>query len=150
LSQYCNQGSECLTGHYAGDILLAVRNGISVSSIPFEQRYLPPAPRRRRAEKLTATDRLVCAICGAFLGFVLWVGGYLILVSAALKGAARHGVPDQMTADPFGFLPPFWWGVFVALAFALFGAIVGAERMMDGFGNAVQAEGKVAEALNRS
>ena len=56
LTQYRDRDSECLSGHYAGDILMAVRNGISVSSIPFEQRYVPPDPRRRRAEKLTAIE----------------------------------------------------------------------------------------------
>jgi hypothetical protein len=129
---------------------MAARNGINVSSIPFERRYQPPDPRRRRRERLTATDRLVCAVCGAFLGFVLWTFGYLILVSGAMKAAARQAPPAQGPVDPLAKLPPFWWGGPAALGFALFGAVVGAERMMDGFEKALRAEGAVARAVNRS
>jgi hypothetical protein len=52
--------------------------------------------------------------------------------------------------DPLAKLPPFWWGGSVALGFAVFGAIVGAERMMDGFEKVLGVEGEFARAVNRS
>ena len=129
---------------------MAARNGINVSCIPFEQRYRPPGPSRRKRERLTVMDRLVCAVCGAFLGIVLWTCGYLILVSGTMKAAARQATPAKGWVDPWDKLPPFWWGSSVALGFALFGAVVGAERLMDGFEKALRVEGKVADAVSRS
>ena len=129
---------------------MAARNGINVSSIPFERRYRPPDPRRRKRERLSVTDRLVCAVCGALLGIVLWTSGYLILVSGTMKAAARQPPPAKGSVDPWDRLPPFWWGGSVALGFALFGAVVGAERMMDGFEKVLRVEGEVANAVNRS
>jgi hypothetical protein len=49
---------------------MAARNGIHVSSVPFELRYRAPDPRRR-CERLTGTDRLSCAGFVALLGLVL-------------------------------------------------------------------------------
>lgn len=131
---------------------MAVKNGVSVSSIPFEKRYRPHDPRRRKRDPLTATDRLVCAVCGGFLGFVLWTFGYLILISGAMKASARQAAAAHGPAavDPLDRLPPFWWGGPAALAFALFGTAVGPERMMDGFGRVLDLEGEVARAVNRS
>jgi hypothetical protein len=129
---------------------MPARNGVNISSIPFEQRYQPPDPRRKKRERLTATDRLVCAVCGAFLGFVLWTFGYLILVSGTMKAVARQAPAAKGPVDPLERLPAFWWGGSVALGFALFGAVVGAERMMDGFDKVLRVEGEVARAVNRS
>lgn len=130
--------------------MMAVRNGVSVSSIPFEQRYRPPDPRRRRRERLTARDRLECAACGAFLGFLLWTLAYLILVGAAFKAGARLDPKAEVQVDPMDRLPPFWWGGPVLLGFAVFGSAVGAERMMDGFERVLRVECEVAKAVNRS
>jgi uncharacterized membrane protein YeiH len=46
-------------------------------------------------------------------------------------------------------LPAFSWVGLVIAAFAIFGAIVGAERMMDTFEKVVCVEGKVAKHVNR-
>lgn len=129
---------------------MAARNGINVSSIPFEQRYQPPDPRRRKRERLTAMDRFVCAVAGAFLGFLLWIVAYLILVSGAMKAAARQPPAVNGPVDPFERLPPFWWGSSVALGFGLFGAVVGAERMLDGFEKVLRMEGEAARAVNHT
>jgi hypothetical protein len=129
---------------------MASRNGINVSSIPFEQRHHPCHWRRGKRERLTATDRLVCAVCGAFLGFALWTVGYLIVVSGTMKAAARQAPAAKGAVGPFAMLPPFWWGSSVALGFGLFGAAAGAERMMDGFEKVLRVEGEVARAVNRS
>ncbi|QEH32720.1 hypothetical protein OJF2_11990 [Aquisphaera giovannonii] len=145
---------------------MAVKNGISISSIPFEQRDLPPDPRKRKREPMTAVDRLVCLIIGGFLGFAIWTIAYVILISGAMKASARHHPtittsPDQgilaqgavevpRDLDPFDRLPPFWWGSSVALAFGLFGAVVGGERMVDAFERIVRVEGEVARAVNRA
>lgn len=101
---------------------------------------------------MTVTDRLVCAVCGGFLGFVLWTFGYLILVSMAMKASARQPPPAQgkVVMDPFDRLPPFWWGASASLSFAVFGSVVGAERMMDCFAWGMDWEGKIAQAVNRS
>jgi hypothetical protein len=114
------------------------------SSIPFEQRYRPPDPRSRRRERLTRTDRVVCAITGGFLGFVLWTVGYLLMLLAFFKAAARQpaAVPP---IDPFDWLPSYSWGFLAAAGFAAFGAVVGAERMMDGFVAVLGVEGMFAK-----
>jgi hypothetical protein len=129
---------------------MAARNGVNVSSIRFEQRNHPLDRRRTKRERLTATDRLVCAVCGTFLGFALWTFGYLIFVSGTMKATARQAPAVKGPADPFEKLPPFWWGGSAALGFGLFGAAVGAERMMDGFQRVLRVEGEVARAVNRS
>jgi hypothetical protein len=129
---------------------MAVKNGINVSSIPFEQRYQRPDPRRRKRERMTTTDRMVCAAFGALLGFVLWTVGYFILVCGAMKAAARQAPAAKAPVDPLERLPPFWWGGSIALGFSLFGAVVGAERMTDGFEELLRAEGEIARAVNRS
>lgn len=128
---------------------MASRNGINVNSIPFEQRC-PRRPRRRNREKLTLTDRFVCAFCGAFLGLLLWTFGYLFLVSAALKASARQPANAQAAVDPIGRLPSFWWGWTVIAGFSLFGASVGPEPMMDGFVNVLRVETEVGRAVSRS
>jgi|GEM_PF-6346264 len=125
---------------------MAARN---VSNIPFEQRFQSPNPRRRKHERLTVTDRLVCAACGAFLGFVIWTVAYLILFSVAIKVAGRQEPAAKVHFEPLEKLPPFWWGSSIALGFSLFGAIVGAERMMDGFEKVIRVEGEVARAVSR-
>jgi hypothetical protein len=129
---------------------MAARNAVNVSSIPFEQRSLPPDRRRRTRERLTVTDRLVCAVCGILLGFALWTFGYLILVSGTMKAAVIQVPATKGQVELFEKLPPFWWGGPVALGFGLFGAAVGAERMMDGFERVIGVEGAVARAVNRS
>jgi hypothetical protein len=134
---------------------MAQRNGITPSSIPFERRYRPPAKRRR--EHLTATDRLVCAACGAFLGLAIWTFAYLIFMMLSLKVAAKAGQQALIAAasdppvavrplDPDDLLPPFSWGGAVAAGFALFGA----ERMMDAFEKTVRVEGEIAGHINRA
>jgi hypothetical protein len=129
---------------------MAARNGININSIPFEQRYQPPDPKRRKRERLTPIDRLICAFFGAILGFMLWTYGYVILVSKTMKVAARQAHAAKGPIDPLERLPSFWWGGSVATGFALFGAVVGAERMMDGFGKAVRVSAEIARAVNRS
>jgi hypothetical protein len=119
------------------------------STIPFEQRYRPPDPKRRRRERLTRVDRLVCAVAGGFLGFVIWSFGYTILLLIMMKAAARQLAAGPVI-DPFDKLPPFSWGCLVVMGFAIFGAVVGAERMMDAFEKVVHFEGKVAEHVNQS
>ncbi len=139
---------------------MACRNGIIPSSIPFEQRYRPPSPRRRRREKMTKVDRLVCGFCGSLLGLMLWTFFYLILVSAALKASGRRQLLQppangqavamaKAPTDPFDLLPPFWWGGGVALVFAGYGTVVGAERMMDGFDAVLLLECRFSQALTR-
>ena len=126
---------------------MAYRNGIIPSSIPFEQRC--PPPRARKPERLTKTDRLVIAVCGFLLGMFLWTTSYLILITGALKAAAKHPAAAA-GVDPLDRLPPYWWGVAPAVAFAIYGAVVGAEQMMDGFSTGVRIQNKVSEAVNRS
>jgi hypothetical protein len=130
-----------------GDPAMAYRNGVIPSSIPFEQRCQPP--KRRKREPMTKIDRLVCAICGSVLGLFLWTTSYMILFSMVMRAGARHPAAASK-ADPADLLPPFWWGATVAVAFAGYGTVVGAERMMDGFEKAVHVQGKVADAINRS
>lgn len=129
---------------------MAIRNGTQVDGIPFEQRYQPPGPRRRKHERLTASDRLVCAVLGAFLGFVLWTVGYVIVAYGFLKAAARQDPAVKGPIDPLAGLPPFWWGCPVAAGFALFGAAVGAERLMDRFEKVFEVEGEAARAVDRA
>jgi len=123
---------------------------MNVSSVPFEERYRPPNSRRRKRERLTAVDRLVCGVCGAFLGLVLWTIAYSILLAASLKASTRHAPSVAEAVNPLDRLPPFSWCGPVMLGFALFSAVVGAERMMDGFEKVVRIEGEVARAVNRS
>jgi hypothetical protein len=139
---------------------MAMRNGVSVSSVPFEQRYRPPDPKRRRREVLTRGDRLVCGICGGVLGLFLWTFAYFILITGAMKAAARNPVPAAASAavgaaaaapiDPFSRLPAFSWGGTVVVGFAIFGAIVGPDRMIDGFMNVLRVENEVSRAAGRS
>jgi hypothetical protein len=144
---------------------MATKNGVGVSKTPFEQRYRPPDPRRRRREVLTWGDRLVCAICGGVLGLVLWTFAYLILIAIVLKAVVSDPIPaagpvaaapagadvaPAVPVDPWTRLPAFSWGGTVAVAFALFGAVVGAERMLDGFEKVVRVEDEVARAVNES
>ncbi len=129
---------------------MAARNGINVNNLPFEQRYRTPDPRRKKRESLTAVDRLVCAVCGAFLGSVLWTFGYLMLVSGAMKASARQAPAAKARVDPIDRLPPFWWGGSAAVGFALLGSVVGAERMMDGFDRLLRVELEIGRAVNRS
>jgi hypothetical protein len=129
---------------------MGARNGTNISSVPFEQRYQPPDPKRRKRERLTTLDRLICAFFGAFLGFVLWTFSYVILVSGTMKAAARQAPAVKGPIDPLEMLPSYWWGGSVAVGFALFGAVVGAERMMDGFEKVLRVEGEFARAVNRS
>lgn len=129
---------------------MAYRNGIAFSNIPFEQRC--PPPRCRKREPLTRADRLVLTLCGSLLGLFLWTTSYMIMISAALKveaKASRHSA-TTVDRDPLDRLPPYWWGVWPALAFAGFGSIVGAERMMDGFESCMGGLGKVSEGVSRS
>jgi hypothetical protein len=120
------------------------------SSIPFEQRYRPPDPKRRKRERLTKVDRLVCAVTGAFLGFVILAFGFLILLPALMRAAARQpaAVPPIKLLD--GLLAPFSWGGLVVAGFAVFGAVVGPERMLDAFEWVIRVEAKFAEHINRS
>ena len=94
-------------------------------------------------------DRFVCAVTGGFLGFVIWSFGYLIVLAALTKAAARQ-VAAGPIINPFDKLPAFSWGGLVVAGFAVFGTVVGAERMMDAFEKVVRVEGKVAEHINRS
>jgi hypothetical protein len=120
----------------------------SVNNTPFEQRY--HAPRRRKREPMTMTDRLICAICGSLLGLFLWTTGYLVLATLAMKAVARHPVPNAAMSDPSDLLPPFWWGGVPALLFAGYGTAFGAERMLDGFEKILSVQGKIADAVNRA
>jgi hypothetical protein len=139
---------------------MAMRNAVGVSRIPFEQRYRPPDPRRRRREKLTWGDRLVCAICGGILGLFVWMFAYLILIVAAMKATVRQPAPvaapvaavaaPPAPVDPFSRLPAFSWGGTVVVGFALFGAVAGAERMLDGFEKVVRVEDQAWQAVNES
>jgi hypothetical protein len=109
---------------------------------------------------LTRGDRLVCAICGGVLGLVLWSFAYVILIMAAMKVASRSPVPAAAPAavgaaaaapiDPFGRLPAFSWGGTVVVGFAIFGAIAGPDRMIDGFMNVLRVEGEFSRAVGRS
>ena len=128
---------------------MAARNGININSLPFEQRCPPPDRRRKKRDKLTTKDRAVCAFCGAFLGLFLWVVAYVIFFMAVIRVVAKHAQDAEKMIDPVDLLPPFWWGSGVVLGFALFGAWVGAERMMDGFEAVLRAEGVAARAANR-
>jgi hypothetical protein len=123
------------------------------SSIPFEQRYVPPDPRRRKREPMTAADRLVCAICGGLLGLVIWSFFYWILLMGAMKASAKANIRDPAAApavDPFAMLPSFAWGGLVAACFGIYGTVVGAERMLDRFEKVIRIEGEVAKHVNRS
>jgi hypothetical protein len=51
--------------------------------------------------------------------------------------------------NPFDKLPSFSWVGYVMASFAVFGAFVGPERMMDAFEKIVHVESKVAEEVNR-
>ena len=118
-----------------------------VSTIPFEQRYPPPNPKRRKREPLTAVDRFVGAFLGGVLGFVSWTFSYSILLIIALKAAAKQpaGAVGGLAINPLDKLPSFSWGGLVVAGFATFSAIVGAERMMDAFEKVVHFLGKIAE-----
>ena len=52
-----------------------------------------------------------------------------------MKAASRQ--PDNVAVnapvDPIDWLPPYWWGIVPSIAFAGFGTLFGAERMLDGF-----------------
>ena len=129
--------------------VVSTHDYVNVNNVPFEQRC---PPRRRKRERLTRTDRFVCVFCGLFLGRVLWTDGYLILVGSASKAASRRSLEAQAAADfnPLGRLPSYWWGCPLALAFGLFGGVVGAERMMDGFETGAKLLAKVARIVERS
>jgi len=60
-----------------------------------------------------------------------------------MRAAARHPAPGQVV-DPIALLPPFGWVGLVSLGFALFGAVVGAERMRDAFEGVLNVEGEIA------
>jgi hypothetical protein len=119
-----------------------------VSSIPFEQRYRPPDPRRRKRERLTKTDRFVCGFMGGLLGFGLWVMQFMIWLMVLVKAAPKR--PGKVPpVDPFDLLPPLHTSLYPAAALGLFGLIVGPERMMDVFEKVVRILGKCAEAMSR-
>jgi hypothetical protein len=131
---------------------MASRNGIGINNLPFEQRCPPPKPRK--PELLTRQDRFVLALCGSFLGLFLWTAGYVILCSMAMKAGARIAARPQAALaapiiDPMDRLPPYWWGAYPAFAFACYGSIVGAERMMDSFQTIMRWLSKFAEAASR-
>ena len=107
------------------------KNGININNIPFEQRCLPPRPRK--LERLTPADRCVCAICGFFLGSVVWTYGYLGVISSVSRKAAASPQVNSQPVDPMSRIPSYWWGSIAAGGFAIFGATAGPERMMDVF-----------------
>lgn len=81
---------------------------------------LPPGrPKRRSRPRLHWTDRLICAICGGFLG----------LVTAAIffAMALYRGAIDGRGAVTFGQV---WIAAGLA---AILSAAAGPERMMDAF-----------------
>ncbi len=106
---------------------------------------------RRRREPLTAGDRLVCAGCGALMGLTLWTFLYGVLFLGAVMIQSRPDVAariaaGQASATPWDVVPSYWyWGGLCAAAFALFGALAGPERMMDGFETVSQHESDCAD-----
>lgn len=70
-------------------------------------------------------------------------------MKAAGKAAVRQPAAGAVV-DPFAILPAFSWGGLVMAGFAIFGAVVGAERMMDAFEMVIRVEGEVAKHVNRS
>jgi len=119
-----------------------------ISSIPFEQRYRPPDPKRRRRERLTAGDRLVCGVFGSLMGLLFWTFGYFIVITVLLKLAAKaHGAGGLV--DPLEHLPYFGGGVPVVLGFAVFGAVVGPELMMDTSEKVLRVENEIADYVSR-
>ena len=102
-----------------------------VNPVPIEHRGWST---RRRREVLTTGDRLICAGMGAAMGLALWSIFYAILFLLSFRVAMKAGVAADLAADPVGLLPSCrWWGAATADGFALFGFLVGPERMMDGF-----------------
>jgi hypothetical protein len=129
---------------------MSQRNGIIPSSIPFEQRYQPPD--RNGGGRPNVLPPLIdwCARFAALSwGLSLWTFGYLIMLSRTMKAAARQPAAGR-GIDPSERLPSFAWGGPVALGFAIFGAVVGPELMMDGFDKALHVEGEVARGVARS
>lgn len=125
---------------------------MSISNEPFENRC--PPPRRRRPERLTRADRFVLALFGGLLGMVSWILLYAIIAMAAFKAEAKLAARAQpedpaATNAPIDRIPAYWWGFCPALAFAGYGSIVGAERMMDGFDRVLRGLGELARAAGR-
>jgi phosphate-selective porin len=75
-----------------------------------------------------------------------------------MKAAARNPNPATVAVDaamaspvdPFDRLPAFSWGGTVVVGFAIFGAVVGPDRMIDGFMNVLKVEGEISRAASRS
>lgn len=131
---------------------MANRSGAGIGKNSFERRRLPP--RKRKREPLTAGDRLVLALFGGLLGLILWSVLYLILALIGVKvmnkvAALPPQVPAAPPIDPMGHLPPYSWGSWPALAFAAYGSLVGAERMMDAFEWFMEQLGEFARAGDR-
>ncbi len=101
---------------------------------------------------MTASDRFVCAVMGGVLGLILWAVAYLIVFMAAVKASMRAAAVAQAAGfiDPLDNLPAFSWGSVLIASFAIFGATVGAERMMNVFEMVVHFLGKVAEHVGSS
>ena len=70
------------------------------------------------------------------------------MMRAAGRAAARQ--PGAKVVDSFEFIPDFSWGGLVIATFAILGAFVGPERMIDTFEKVVRFEGEVAKHANRS
>lgn len=100
------------------------------SQQPFRPRNQPDRSRKRKSEQLTVGDRLICGLCGAALGFVLWTMAYFLI----LTGTARASIRNADLAGAADWPPPYGtWGGTIAVGFAAFGMLVGPERMMNGF-----------------
>ncbi len=120
-----------------------------MNNIPFEKRASRPNRQPAKRDELTPGDRLVCAFFARpVLGGVLWTFGYVILMYVLTRTAVRQLAAMNGGADPWDSLPPFWWGGLLALGFAAFGAVVGAERMMDCFQRIFHGVSKVWRTLS--
>ncbi|WP_435017861.1 hypothetical protein TA3x_005481 [Tundrisphaera sp. TA3] len=104
---------------------------------------------------MTRGDRLVLALCGSLLGLISWSTLYLILFLNGLKVAAKVAaqvpqMPPVPPIDPMPGLPSYWWGAWPALAFAGYGSLAGAERMMDAFEWVMKQLGEFARIASRN
>lgn len=144
-------------------------HGINVSSIPFEQRPTPPSLVRHEARRLSVMDRFVCATFGIVFGSIIWFLLYLTLLFGAMKAEAKAerlraeepravaarpnpGPPPKPEAKPLRFEDrvPFSYGVWFVLGFAIFGALGGPDRLLNGFTNSLRCNAEVSRAVHRA